>query len=108
MTEKEKELIEDYIPNKRDESLEEDEYYVLTANDTVQKGIVRDIAFNARGEDIFRLWNSRGVVHSWASDNMGYVTKRHMYDNKQDCKDNTHFAYDDWEKLREIQKQEKL
>lgn len=106
MTENEKNLIETYIPHKRDESLQEDEYYVLTANGTVQKGIVRDVAFNARGEDLFRLWNGRGVVHCWASDNMGYVTKRHLYDNKQDCKDNTHFAYDDWERLRALQSQE--
>ena len=99
-------LIETYIPHKRDESLQEDEYYVLTANGTVQKGVVRDLAFNARGEDLFRLWNGRGVIHCWASDNMGYVTKRHLYDNKQDCKDNTHFAYDDWERLRALQIQE--
>lgn len=103
MTEREKELIEAYIPNKRDESLEEDEYYVLTVNDTIQKGVVRDLAFNARGEDLFRLRNNRGIVHSWASDNMGFVTKRHLYDNKQDCKDQSHFAYDDWEELRKIQ-----
>ena len=103
LTQREQELIEAYIPHKRDKNLDEDEYYVLTANDTVQKGVVRDLAFNARGEDLFRLWNGRGVVHSWASDNMGYVTKRHMYDNKQDCKDQTHFAYDHWEKLRDLQ-----
>lgn len=103
MTEIEKELIETYIPHKRDKNLEEYEYYILTANDTVQKGVVRDIAFNARGEDLFCLWNGRGVVRSWASNNMGYVTKRHLYDNKQDCKDQTHFAYDDWEKLRELE-----
>lgn len=103
MTEKEKELIEYYIPNPRDESLEDDEYYVLTENETIRKGAVRELAINGNGEKTFRLWNGRGIVHCWARDNMGYVTKRHMYDNKQDCKDQTHFSYDDWEDLREIQ-----
>ena len=102
LTEREQELIETYIPHERDKNLDEDEYYVLTANNTIQKGVVRDLAFNARGDDLYRLWNKRGIVHCWASDNMGYVTKRHMYDNKQDCEDQTHFAYDDWEKLREL------
>lgn len=106
MKERENQLIEAYIPHKRDETLDEDEYYVLTANDTVQKGVLRDIAFNSRGEDIFRLWNGRGIVHCWASDAMGFVTKRHLYDNKQDCKDQTHFAYDGWEELRNYQKEE--
>ena len=103
MTEREKELIEAYIPNKKDISLEEDEYYVLTANNTIQKGSIRDIGCGARDEILYRLRNNRGIVYSWASDNLGFVAMRHLYDNKQDCKNQTHFAYDDWEKLRKLE-----
>lgn len=93
------ELAKIYIPSPRDKSLNEDEYYVLTENDTIQKGWITDIAFGIRGNMKYRLFNGRGVVRSWASDELGYTGKAHMYDNKTDCKNETHFAYEGWEDL---------
>lgn len=31
-----------------------------------------------------------------------------LYDNYQDCKDQTHYMYDRWEMLRELQQREEL
>lgn len=95
-----KSMVDAYIPSPRDESLDVDEYYVLSENNIIQKGWISDIAFDSHGNIRYRLRNKKGVVHSWASDELGYVRKSHMYDNKQDCKSETHFAYDDWEELR--------
>lgn len=103
MTEKEKQLINIYLPHKRDESLGEDEYYTLTATDRVEKGYIADIAMNRYGEDIYRLRNKRGIIYSYGSDALGYMKMSCMYDNKEDCKNSTHFAYDNWEELRKLQ-----
>lgn len=95
-----KQLIEQYIPSPRDSDLEEGDYYVLSENGVVQKGWISDIAIDRNGNEIYRLRNKKGVVRCWASDALGYVRKHCLYDNKKDCKAETHFAYDDWEELR--------
>lgn len=95
-----KELAKIYTPSPRDNSLDDDEYYVLSENNTIQKGRITDIAFGLHERMKYRLFNGRGIVKCWASDELGYISKSHMYDNKKDCKNETHFAYEDWEELR--------
>lgn len=52
-----------------------------------------------------RMSSSRNRLSSSYPGN-GYPL-RQLYDNKQDCKDETHLFYDDWERLREIQRKER-
>ena len=103
MTEKEKQLIDIYLPHKRDESLGEDEYYTLTATDRVEKGYLSDLAINSQGENIYRIRNKRGVIYGYASDSLGYMKMSYLYDNKKDCKNSTHSNCDYWEDLRKLQ-----
>lgn len=99
---KRRELAEKYIPSPRDETLDEDEYYVLSVNGVVQKGWISDIAADRYGNELYRLRNSKGIVRSWDSDSLGYTQKMNLYDNKKDCKAETHYCYNDWEELRNV------
>lgn len=107
MTDYEKKLIEAYIPSPRDKTLQDDEFYVMDCHDRVVKGSGYDLAFDlADGTEKIRLINGRGVIHSAMGDELDFVRINHLYDNKEDCKNQTHFAYPEWQKLRELQEDE--
>lgn len=107
MTEKQRQMIKTYIPSPRDSTLQDFEYYTLDVNDRVVKGRLIGIGVGKQGEATYLLRNGRGHVYSWASDELGFVRMSQLYDNKQDCKNNTHFAYDDWEELRALEQENK-
>lgn len=93
--------IEAYIPSPRDESLRFGEYYV-NQNGRVKRGCVRDTYMADDGEDLLGLVDDRGrQIHGlWEFDSF---RRCELYDNETDCRNQTHGAYDDWERLREIQ-----
>lgn len=106
MTEREKELIEAYIPSPRDTTLGDFEYYAQDQNGRIQRVEITDILPTADGGTLYRVvqTNSRHRVKGWR-DYDGYAMSD-LYDNKQDCKDETHLGYNYWERLREIQRRE--
>lgn len=106
MTDREKQLIEAYIPSPRDEELGLMQYYVQDSNNRVQKVEITSIFPD---EDVGTTYlvvqaNTRKRIKGWRK----YETfaKSDLYDNRQDCRDCTHPCYEYWERLREIQQKE--
>ena len=107
MTEREKRLIEAYIPSPKDTTLRDFEYYVKDSSDRVQKVEITDML--PFGETtLYRVVqaDTRKQVKNFRK--YGAFAMCDMYDNKTDCRDNTHIAYDNWERLREIQQREDI
>ncbi len=109
LTDRQKQLIESYIPSHRDESLDRDEYYVLysgRSKEYIRK--VRICTFLPHGDSI--EYGVRDVKsNAWVD--AGYGTPFRgwrmaaLYDNKEDCKNQTHCMYANWEDLRKIQQE---
>jgi len=113
MTDRERQLIEAYLPHPRDPELEFAEYYVLDAKEHVVKAHVCQIAALGTDEETayqLRTENGRLIhgIHECAPDILGgsWYTKSSLYDNRQDCRDDTHLLYDNWERLRRLQEEE--
>ena len=109
MTDRERELIAAYIPSPRDEELGEYDYYVKVycGNKTkILRGHITEIfPYFVENENRYRICTDSGkTINNWKQD--GTFSMRELYDNKQDCRDGTHAWFDNWEKLREIQKAE--
>lgn len=105
MTDREKQLIEAYIPSPKDTTLKDFEYYVKDSNDRVQKVEITDML--PFGETmLYRVVqvDTRKQIKNFRK--YDAFSMCDMYDNKTDCRDNTHIAYDNWERLREIQRKE--
>ena len=111
MTDRERQLIEAYIPSPRDPELEFGEYYVLDIRDRPVKVRVVNIAPHGEGT-VYQVETPSGrLVHGcWESDadtwGGGWYAMAHLYDNKEDCRSSTHVMYDGWEHLRELQRKE--
>ena len=80
---------------KVDTTLDRDEYYVEDINGKIQRGRIMDIYFDKHG-DLYILRNGRGKINS-GCDDLGGFRKYHLYDNKEDCKNLVHYAYNEWE-----------
>lgn len=106
MTEHEKRMIEEYIPSPPDKALEWEEFYVMDVWDRVQKGCANQIGFDRYGNEIRQIVNGRGIINAISTDNCGWTRMKDLYDNKEDCKNQTHFSYDNWQELRELQEKE--
>jgi len=106
MTEQEKRMIESYLPNPRDPSLDDWEYYVLDNRDRVQRVSITDIGYNNEKE-IYLVRNGRGIVqgdYHFCGEAYGF-RKGYLYDNREDCRNHEHDWYDEWESLRTIQQE---
>lgn len=104
MTDREKELIEAYIPSPRDHSLDWDEYFAKDCAGRVYKVHISGIlpCGGLEGENHYSVYTDGGKrITDFTED--GNFPKRRLYDNKQDCRDETHNFYGNWERLRELQ-----
>lgn len=108
MTERQKQMIEAYLPNPRDPELPEGDYYILDNVDRVQQVFISEIYPDMKNDT-----TTFGVVLSKSRKRyrggLGYDGSVHMhelYDNKEDCRDRTHILYDDWERLRTLQERD--
>ena len=112
MTDRQRQMIEAYLPNPRDPELEFNEYYVLDNRDRPTKVHVVNIYFDKYDQQICQVFTGRGrLVHGpYETDSEmfggGWYHPGALYDNKQDCKDCAHSMNDHWEDLREIQLRE--
>lgn len=86
------------------EALGFNEYYI-NQNGRVKRGHVCELFETDDGDDLLGLVDDRGrQIHGlWEFDSF---RRCELYDNETDCRNQTHGAYDDWERLRRIQEGE--
>ena len=109
MTDKQRQMIADYLPHPRDPELAFGEYYVKDTADRVRKARITTILPGELFEDntyLVREVSTGKRIDAGYGDDWHGFTKAKLYDNKQDCKDETHYFYSDWEDLRELQMKE--
>jgi len=111
MTDRERKMIEAYLPHDPDPTLEHlFGYYVKDTSGRVHKCIVTDLLPGdmRTGEMEFAVVEEstgRRINPWYASDDPFRGFKKcDMYDNREDCKNDTHPCISSWEKLREVQK----
>lgn len=110
MTDRERLMIQEYLPNPPDPTLEEDEFFLLQ-NGRVIRVYPLDILPHKDGT-CYGLYTKRGgrlvrVDEGWDDPNHG-AYRHELYDNKKDCRDQTHYWYENWESLRDLQRKEGL
>ena len=107
MTERQKQMIEAYIPHPRDATLGFNEYYVKDTAERIRKVFIRDILPHdfETTYGVYEVSSGRRIDAGWGNEFVGFPM-RSLYDNKQDCKDDTHLIYNDWEALRKLQEEE--
>lgn len=107
MTDRQKQLIAAYLPHPRDPELGFNEYYVRDTADRIRKVEIREI-FPCDDEiayGVYEVSSGRRIDAGYGSPWVGF-RKYALYDNKEDCKDQTHLLYNEWEELRKIQEEE--
>lgn len=109
MTDRERQMIEEYLPNPPDPTLGDGEYYYLQ-NERVIRVYPLDILPNKDGGTCYGIYTKRGGRLVRVDD--GYGDPFHgvyfydLYDNKEDCRNRTHWFCEEWERLRELQQKE--
>lgn len=112
MDERTRRLIEEYLPHPPDPTLDAEEFYYK--QETMGGGrIIRvyalDVLCVKDGTEYGIYQKKAGSlvrIDSGYCDPFRGVKRGALYDNKQDCKDSTHWFFDGWEALREAQQQE--
>lgn len=103
------EMIETYIPRPPDPTLGEDEYYYLQSTaggERVIRVVIRQILPYEEGTE-YGIYQDGGRKYKRVD--VGYgdsyrgARMSQLYDNKQDCKEQTHYTFDRWEELRRVQ-----
>ena len=97
-------MVESYIPSPKDDTLGDFEYYVKKNENVYRVEIVGILPFDDETRYTVVTSSKRKPVRSWRKH--GEFSMCELYDNKQDCKWETHPAYNYWEKLRQIQEEE--
>ncbi len=113
MTDKERQLIEEYLPGEPDPSLQEGEYYYLqstSGGDRVIRVFPLDILPHRDGVE-YGIYQQKGGRLVWVDSGWGDRSRGvhfyDLYDNKEDCKNRTHYFLDEWEALRRKQREER-
>ena len=112
MDKKTRDLIADIIPGEPDPTLEPGEYYYLQetmGGPRVLRVFALEILPHRDGTE-YGIYTRRGVQlvrvdSGWGDPSRG-VHMHDLYDNKDDCRARTHYFYDEWERIREIQREE--
>jgi len=107
MTDRQRQLISYYLPHPRDPKLGFNEYYVRDVADRIRKVEVREILpyDNETTYGVYEVSSGRRIDAGYSSPWVGF-RKYALYDNKEDCRDQSHLLYDGWEELRELQEKE--
>lgn len=107
MTDREKMMIEAYIPSPPDETLGFEEFYVRDTADRVRRvHVVSILPHDDRlTYGVVEVGTGRRIDAGWSSDFIGFERGK-LYDNKDDCRSYTHDWFDGWEQLRKIQREE--
>lgn len=114
MTDRERLMIQEYLPNPPDPTLGFEEFYYRQSTmkgEQVIKVQVREILPTKEGLEygIFQIYgnNLRWVDVGWGSRNRG-CHRSELYDNKEDCRNQAHMWCEFWESLRDLQRKEGL
>ena len=105
LTDRQKQMIEAYLPSPRDKSLMRMcEYYAQDVNGKVHKVFVCEINPSVKEDTTLYgvRYDSTGKKFD-AGFGYGCTHKYDLYDNAEDCGNLTHPCYDWWENLRELQ-----
>ena len=109
MDDRTRRMIEAYIPSAPDPSLRACEYYYLQGNRVIRVW-VHDILPYRDGTE-YGIYQERAGhlvrIDAGYGDPLRGVRMGYLYDNKEDCRDQTHSWYDNWESLRFIQRKAK-
>lgn len=114
--ERTRQMIEMCLPNLPDPDLDFEEFYyrqsTMKGEQVIRVKVMAIFPGSVHDEieySIYQVWGDglRWVDVGW-NDPFRGCHRSDLYDNKQDCKDQTHYFYSDWERLREIQKSERL
>ena len=110
MTDGVRQLIEAYIPGDPDPTLEDNEYYYMQytlGNPRIIRVLVLDIFPLMEGPTEYGIYQRKGGKLVWIDAGYGTryrgVTMGDLYDNREDCMNQTHGRVYDWEQLRRIQ-----
>lgn len=112
MDDRTRQMIEAYIPHPRDTSLEDGEYFYLQGTlggDRVIRVFALDILPHRDGTE-YGIYQKKGarlvrIDSGWGDPNRG-VTMGYLYDNAQDCRDQTHNSISWWEDYRIAQEED--
>ena len=112
MTEQERRDIEYYLPGDPDPMLDEGEYYYLqnlSGTERVIRVFPLDIFPTKHGTQ-YGLYRRKGGRLVWVETGWGDrthgVSMGDLYDNKEDCRNQTHGGCSWWQQLRKIQRGE--
>ena len=106
-------MIEEYLPNPPDPTLEDGEYYFKQSTmggDRIIRVFALDVLPHEDGVE-FGLYQRHGGQMRWVDGyglgdrNRGARMGR-LYDNREDCQNDTHWFFDGWEELRKVQREE--
>ncbi len=108
--------IEEYLPNPPDPELGFSEYYYLQSTMKGEQVIKVQVAAIFPGEihqpDEYEIYQIRSDGLRWVDvgwgDRFRGAYKSQLYDNKEDCRNQTHLWEENWERLRTIQQEEGL
>lgn len=106
MTERQRQMIEGYIPNPRDPELGDDDFYILDPYDRVQKVYITDINPGRMNEGVRYGVRYSSTGKKYGGSDYGNTYMSQLYDNKEDCRNQTHMLFEGWEELRELQRKE--
>ena len=112
MDERIQRMIDAYLPNPPDTTLDMSEYYYLqytTKGERVIRVYALDILPYEDGME-YGIYQKRGnrmcrIDTRGDGDHTRGVRMSALYDNQTDCKAQTHFLYDRWEMLRRMQQE---
>lgn len=107
--------IEQYLPNPPDPELGFSEYYYLQSTMKGEQVIKVKVTGIFPGEmhqpDEYEIYQIRADGLRWVDVGWGNRCRgafmSQLYDNRQDCRDQTHPWVEDWEELRELQMKER-
>lgn len=109
-------LIKEYLPNPPDPELGFEEFYYLQCTARGEQVIKVKVKYILPGDDhggieygIYQVCENglRWVNVGWGDRNRGCYRSQ-LYDNREDCRNQAHMWVRDWERLREIQREEGL
>lgn len=101
-----------YLPHDPDPTLEDNEYFYMqetTGGPRVIRVFTMDVLPTKDGGTEYGIYQRRGCHYLRVDAGYGNpfrgVRMSELYDNKQDCRDRTHWMCEYWPKLREKQKE---
>lgn len=109
MTDRERELCAFYLPGEPDPTLGDEEFYYLQGNRVIRVWALQVLPHDDDTEyGIFQRRPGGVMTHVDAGygDEFRGVPRSALYDNKDDCRAQTHMLFNGWERLRRLQKGE--